>query len=112
MHQPLALALFLGAHHVLRAVNDEYLAVTSEDPPIGVPACEAWADPVWRPVQKAMDEVYRSGEAQVLAMPTGDLTISAYRREGLVVGVVTAHLRTAPTPAMSRVPADPASAAA
>lgn len=54
-------ALFTGPALVLAAVSGNWTSRNWQEPPIGVPACEAWPDEAWAPLQAAMREAYSSG---------------------------------------------------
>jgi hypothetical protein len=69
------LCLFVGPCHVMVAVNNAWVERFGE-PTFGIPTREAWADPVWRPVQVLMDSVYATGEVGMLPWAEGICVIA------------------------------------
>lgn len=69
------MSLFIGAAHVMVAVNDAWRREYGE-PALGVPVRETWTDPIWRKVQRVMDDVYRTNVAQSFPWAGGTAVIA------------------------------------
>lgn len=98
----LIMSLYLGPALVMAAVNDAWREAYGV-PALGIPLREAWTDPVWRPVQQAMDDVYRTGVVQSMDWAGGRAVItpvSGPATRGLVVVYEPAVAQ--PTPVRSR----------
>lgn len=100
-----AIALWSGPAHVLVAANAAFLDRVPAGC-MGVPLREAFADPMWRGIQDAMDRAYRTGE--VIAYPWGTAEVVIVPiRDGTFRGVATHYaprIVAAPLPAASRRP--------
>lgn len=101
MHHVAALALFMGPGLVMVAVNEAWRVRSKIPPPIGVPLTEAYADPIWTPVQRTMRAVFDSGCPTTVRMPGGVLTIAPLIEDGRTVGVGTHYRPLRETPRSS-----------
>lgn len=91
-----AYALFMGQGLVLVAFNDLWLRLARlECAPLGMPVAEAFPHPVYRHLQRAMREVYRSGRSVQFETEIGPILIVPYRSSSGQLGVVTRYQPTA-----------------
>lgn len=98
--------IYRGPAHVLVSVNEAWDSRSWDAPPIGLPACEAWPELPWQPVQRLMDVVYATGIPAAINMPEGLMSISAYRVSGQIAGVGTYYQRTRLAPRLPLLPED------
>lgn len=61
MAHPIPLALYVGAGLVLTAVNDCWRSLYPAEPPLGVPAREAFSGDAWLTMIRAMEETLATG---------------------------------------------------
>lgn len=88
----LPVAVYLGPGHVLAHVNETWRTVFDGDPPIGVPAREAFLDDMWPLFVDAMDRAWRTGEKQYVPCPDHHSTVVVLpvMEQGAPVAIVTA----------------------
>lgn len=91
-------ALFMGERLVLEAASASWTSSQWEEPPIGLPVTEAWADEAWKPVRDLMLQVYRSGRPYSIIVPGAIVAVIPIWRQGRVAGVVTERVPVPPTP--------------
>lgn len=116
---PLPLALYVGPAHVLADVNQTWLDVYGFDPPLGVPAVEAFEGPGWLEFVRAMDDAWSSGQRRSVPCDPHEshVVILPLWERGRVVALVTGcglekHAlmpasRPLPLPTTARVTAAP-----
>jgi hypothetical protein len=109
MPDRLPLALYVGPAHILAAVNETWRTVFVGDPPLGMPAREAFMGSMWPQFCDTLDTAYRTGREQRFPCPDHDSTvvILPLREAGRVVALVTGCQleRIAPMLGSPRLPA-------
>ena len=117
MPHRIPLALYVGPAHVLAETNETWDTVFGREPPIGVPAVEAFEGPGWGDFIKALDRAWETGEPSYAPCEDHDsqVVILPLLEQGQVVALVTGCAlerigpmrasRPLPLPAVERTPA-------
>lgn len=90
MHHAVALALFMGPGLVLVSVNAAFTELAKWPVMLGLPVAEAYAHPSFRPLQRTMRHVARTGVPVRMWAGDGWLWVIPYR-SGDACGVVTSY---------------------
>lgn len=97
------LALYVGRDHILTAVNETWATLFVGDPPIGMPAREAFLGPGWPEFVAQLDAAWATGETTYAPCEPHHSTvvIAPLWESGQLVGLVTGCglERLAPMPA-------------
>lgn len=92
MPHRLPVAVYCGPDHILVHVNEVWRTLFEGEPPLEMPAREAFMGEGWAAFVRAMDDAYRSGEKRYTPCDDHDSTvvILPLKEDGRTVGLVTA----------------------
>lgn len=86
------IALVVGVGLVIEAVNEAWREEWHIDAPLGLPAEEAFPDPVWRPLFRLIREVMRDGVSRFVDLGGMPIWIMPDRSQaGSPAALVVAH---------------------